>query len=251
MDQPLVSVITPVLNARAGIDGVIRTVMEQSYPHVEHIIIDGGSEDGSVEVIKDHEKRLAYWVSEKDEGIYDAMNKGIDAAGGEWIYFLGSDDRFYNKDVLSSLFHEMPTPKTVSIIIAKVILPNGKQFKCRFNGSIIFKNTLHHQGVFYRKTVFEGYRYGMIDDNTFKHYKISGDYDLNLKLYYDGAEFIAADTVVAKCGDGISLEGRLSGYLEEILIRHRYVRTPGRIFFDMLTALRFFYKKAIRRRILV
>lgn len=247
MANPLVSVITPVLNAAQKIEGVIDSVQEQSYPAFEHIVIDGGSDDGSVDVIRLNEEKLAYWISEKDGGIYDAMNKGINVARGEWIYFLGADDRFYDKEVLSSLFRERAIPASASLIMGKVILCDGRYFICRFNSLILFKNTVHHQGVFYRRSVFEGYRYGTPYGKRARRYRISGDYELNLSLYYGNADFVDTDIIIARAGGGISLEGRFLGYLEEMLIRRTCIRFPGKIVFDMFTVLRFLYARAFRR----
>ena len=87
-----VSIITSVYNAASTLEGCLLSVRNQSYHDVEHIVIDGGSTDGSVELIQRHSSQLAYWISEPDGGISDAWNKGLSAATGEWIAFLGADD---------------------------------------------------------------------------------------------------------------------------------------------------------------
>jgi len=92
-----VSIITAALNCAETIEGCIRSVLEQTHPDVEHVIIDGGSTDGTVELVQKYEDRLAYWVSEPDSGVYDALNKGLRAASGDVIGTLGADD-FYPDD---------------------------------------------------------------------------------------------------------------------------------------------------------
>ncbi len=92
-----VSIITAALNRAETIEGCIRSVLEQTHPHIEHIIIDGGSTDGTVELVRNYEGRLAHWVSEPDSGIFDALNKGLRAASGDVIGTLGADD-FYPDD---------------------------------------------------------------------------------------------------------------------------------------------------------
>ena len=87
IDSPLITVVTVVFNDVQHIEETILSVVNQTYPNIEYIIIDGGSTDGTVDIIKKYEERIAYWVSEPDQGIYDAMNKGIQKATGEWINF--------------------------------------------------------------------------------------------------------------------------------------------------------------------
>lgn len=101
--QPLISVVTVCYNAAATIEQTLLSVLGQTYPHVEYIIIDGGSTDGTVDIIKKYADRLAYWVSEPDKGIYDAMNKGIAVATGEWINFLNAGDWYVEQEVLDKV----------------------------------------------------------------------------------------------------------------------------------------------------
>lgn len=93
-DLPLVSVVTAVFNGKNLLAGCIESILQQDYPNVEHIIIDGGSTDGTVDVLHDYNNRIAYWHSERDKGVYDAWNKALQIARGEWICFLGVDDEF-------------------------------------------------------------------------------------------------------------------------------------------------------------
>lgn len=93
-DQPLITVITVVFNGAATLEHTIRSVMAQTYENIEHIIIDGGSTDATLDILRKHEASIDYWVSEKDAGIYDAMNKGIALARGDYIGMLNSDDFF-------------------------------------------------------------------------------------------------------------------------------------------------------------
>lgn len=101
--SPLISVVTVSYNAVSTIEETILSVINQTYDNIEYIIIDGGSTDGTVDVIKKYEHRIAYWVSEPDKGIYDAMNKGIDRARGEWVNFMNADDWFYSLHIVKSV----------------------------------------------------------------------------------------------------------------------------------------------------
>lgn len=103
--KPLISIITVVYNGEKYLEETIQSVINQTYENVEYIIIDGGSTDGTLEIIKKYEDKIDYWVSEKDGGIYDAMNKGIDVATGEWLNFMNAGDSFYSNQTLMEVFN--------------------------------------------------------------------------------------------------------------------------------------------------
>ena len=98
--QPLITVVTVVYNDVKHIEDTILSVVNQTYPNIEYIIIDGGSTDGTVDIIKKYADHIAYWVSEPDKGIYDAMNKGLKKATGEWVNFMNSGDCFAQSKTL-------------------------------------------------------------------------------------------------------------------------------------------------------
>lgn len=101
---PLITVVTVVYNGVEDLEKTIQSVLNQTYPNIEYIIIDGGSTDGTIDIIKKYQGRLAYWVSEPDEGIYYAMNKGIQKATGEWIHFRNCGDYFFDIDAVEKMF---------------------------------------------------------------------------------------------------------------------------------------------------
>jgi glycosyltransferase involved in cell wall biosynthesis len=105
-EHPLVSIITVTYNAAKVIDATIQSIISQSYHHIEWIVIDGGSTDDTLKKIKQHEGIIGTLVSERDNGIYDAMNKGIKAARGTWLMFLNAGDSFYDNGVLNDFFYE-------------------------------------------------------------------------------------------------------------------------------------------------
>jgi len=100
--NPLISVVTVCFNSARTIERTIASVGEQTHPNVEHIVIDGASTDGTVELLRRHRGTIAHWVSETDSGIYDAMNKGIKRSRGTWIHLLNADDYYPEPDVLSA-----------------------------------------------------------------------------------------------------------------------------------------------------
>lgn len=102
-ESPKISIITINYNNMEGLNKTIQSVITQSYPHVEYIVIDGGSDDNSKSVIKTQEDRIAFWVSEPDSGIYNAMNKGIRTATGDYLLFINSGDVLLNKEVIADV----------------------------------------------------------------------------------------------------------------------------------------------------
>ncbi len=101
--KPLITVITVVFNGAATLGHAIRSVVQQGYDNVEYIIIDGGSTDSTVDILREHDESIDYWVSEKDAGIYDAMNKGIALSRGDFVGMLNSDDYFSDPSVLEKV----------------------------------------------------------------------------------------------------------------------------------------------------
>lgn len=104
IDLPLITVVTISYNAVQAIESTICSVINQKYLNIEYIVIDGGSTDGTIEILKKYDNKISHWISEKDSGIYHAMNKGIALAHGKWLNFMNSGDCFVNDEVLNSVF---------------------------------------------------------------------------------------------------------------------------------------------------
>ena len=120
---PLVTVVTVTLNAGPALQATMDSVLGQTYPRIESIVIDGGSADGSVALLEARSDRLAAWVSEPDRGIYDAMNKGITLARGEWIIFMNAGDRFAAPDAVEAMMRSAAGQCRLSV------------WRCRIAGS--------------------------------------------------------------------------------------------------------------------
>jgi glycosyltransferase involved in cell wall biosynthesis len=164
--MPKLSIITINLNNAEGLEKTIYSVISQTYSDFEYIVIDGGSKDGSVDVIKKYADRLTYWASEPDTGIYNAMNKGIRKAGGEYCQFLNSGDLLVAPDVTERMIANMPD---CAICYGNMIaIQNGEKMVHKgFEGKTIslvdlFRSTINHSPAYIRRDLFG--KYGLYDE---------------------------------------------------------------------------------------
>ncbi|NGP75942.1 glycosyltransferase [Balneolaceae bacterium YR4-1] len=151
------SIITINLNNVDGLKKTIESVLNQTFSDFEYIIIDGASEDGSLETIKQFSDRISYWVSEPDKGIYNAMNKGIKKAKGEYIIFMNSGDYFNNSKILERIFS---IERKADFIIGEIeMFMENKNLKTNtpqnISFELLYNGTIYHQATFTKKTVFE------------------------------------------------------------------------------------------------
>jgi glycosyltransferase involved in cell wall biosynthesis len=198
-DGPTVSVITAVLNGYRHIEGCIRSVQDQDYPSIEHIVLDGGSTDGTIDVLRRYDGRLAFWASEPDSGIYDAWNKALRLARGKWICFLGGDDEFLPGAVGAYMALASANPEAEYLCSsARLLLASGKEqvFGRQWNWSEFSRQMLVcHVGSMHRRSLFE--RLGSFDSS----YKIAGDYELLLRAGTSlRCAFLSRETVLVRAG---------------------------------------------------
>lgn len=179
MDNPLISIISINYNDAQGLQKTMESVLEQSYSHFEYIVIDGDSTDGSKEVIKKHQDKLSYWVSEKDSGIYSAMNKGIRASRGTYLLFLNSGDWLTNKEALQD-FIAHPNFNG-DIIYGDYSFDEGEKiYPDTLTPLYFMRSSLPHQSTFFKKDVFSSM--GMFDET----YAMGGDRAFFIKSFLSG-----------------------------------------------------------------
>ncbi len=184
--HPKISIIIVTLNVCNLIQPCLNSIYKQRYPNIEIIVMDGGSTDGTVEILRTNKNELSYLNSENDNGIYHAMNKALEHITGDWVYFLGADDVLF--DDFSTLAHKVNNP--VFIYYANVFL-NGKKFRGEISSYQHSKSAICHQAIIYPKQVFDNYRY-----NT--RYRISADHELNMRCWKDkNFTFKYVDLVIA------------------------------------------------------
>jgi len=219
MNRPKISVIIPTYNSRRTLEAAIRSVSNQTFSAHEILVIDGGSTDGTLDVIKANEKSITHWFSEKDNGVYDAINKGIQRATGDWIYVLGSDDALSAVDVLESVAAYMTD--SFSLLYGSVRNVNIKHslipevHMSSMGSGLYLRNTIHQQSAFYRKSLFEK---EMFESSL----KVLADYDFHLSLFKQNVPSKRMDVMVAECeASGLSKQFNRSLYLEEFRLKRK------------------------------
>jgi glycosyltransferase involved in cell wall biosynthesis len=237
---PPISVILVCQNPGPRLHAALESVWAQLHVGPELIVIDGASTDGSREWLEARRAKLAALVSEPDAGIYDAMNKGIALARGEWVLFLGADDRLVGDMVLSEALNWMKKTEA-GVAAGEAAYDDGRIYKLSGHPNVVARNFVHHQSTFYRRTLFK--ENGAFDTTL----AVMADYELNVRLWKNRVRFKPIPLRIAACGTrGVSDAGHWRGYREEIAVRHRYFSLSRCLWWDALTVLRFVRKKTVR-----
>ena len=200
MPENRISIITASLNAAAHIERAIQSVAAQTYPHIEHVIIDGGSTDGTLQIIERHRDSRGYFVSEPDRGIYSAMNKGIKAATGDVFFFLNADDCLCDEQVVEDVTSVFDAAPDLEVVYGNLVWDlSGKMVRKKQPSTItrasLAAATILHQTVFARKHVFDA------TDGFSERYKVVSDYDWMMKVFIrDGRKYRYYDRDIAVMG---------------------------------------------------
>ena len=193
--NPLITVITVVRNGEDTLEKTILSVINQTYTNIEYIIIDGASTDSTLKIIKKYNDKITYWTSEPDNGIYDAMNKGIEISTGEWINFMNAGDTFYNENVITNILHYLNSD--FDIVFG---LRNNQKRKKKINVNwwFLFKNMgICHQTIFSRKNC--------LLEKFDLRYRIASDFNWILSVYSNEAKFKFVDIIIVNYdSNGIS-----------------------------------------------
>lgn len=178
LSSPLITIIIVAKNAKTTIASALKSIEAQTYSAVECIVIDGASTDGTREILQ-NESSIDILISEPDRGIYDAMNKGINYAHGEWILFLGADDQLADRSVLSRIFSMSYDSQ---FIYGNVRFGQSAYFyDGAFSKSKLMWKNICHQAIFYRRELF--LRIGLFDER----YPLWADWEFNLRAFADPA----------------------------------------------------------------
>jgi glycosyltransferase involved in cell wall biosynthesis len=185
-NKPQITVIVAVYNAQLTLQQCLDSITQQTCRSIELIVIDGGSSDESVSILKRNASFIDYWISEPDRGVYHAWNKALQCAKGEWICFLGADDYFWDKHVLMRMLDLLDqVPQNVNLVYGQVMLltTDGKPIYPIGQGwddvgaQLQKIMCIPHPGSMHRRILFE--KHGMFDEA----YKIAGDYEMFLRAF--------------------------------------------------------------------
>lgn len=229
--EPTISVLVAVYNGASTVERCINSVTSQTYARTELVVIDGGSTDGTKNILECHAADLHYWVSEKDNGIYDAWNKALARCTGDWICFIGADDYLWSSDVVERLVPKLVAADadvvygSVSIVskTGDLIRTEGvpwEQARVSFTQAM----SIPHPGLLHRKELFE--KHGNFDDS----FKIAGDWDFLLRVLPHGkALFVPDVTTVGFQHGGISNTPAAMGRMlkEFALVRRKHGLREG------------------------
>ena len=187
------SVIVPTYNSAKTIDKCLQSVIQQTCTDFEIIVIDGLSTDGTQDIVKQYIKtNKVTLISEKDKGIYDAMNKGVSRSTGKWLYFLGSDDELYSNDILAMVAKNIKANPESKFVYGDVITSDGtiERYK-NYGFKDLLSRCICHQSIFYHQSLFDNEMYDL-------QYKVCADWDFNLKLFAGNINPVYTNQIIAK-----------------------------------------------------
>lgn len=213
-NQPLVSVITVVYNGEKTVEQTIKSVLKQSYSNIEYIIIDGKSNDGTLQIISKYKDKITQLISEEDKGIYDAMNKGILLSKGDIIGILNADD-YYETDTVENivnvykpgLFNYYGDLRNILENNRSFIIPASDNLNNLKRGMVV-----NHPTLFVNREVYKKFGQFSLD------YKIAADWDFTLRCYLNGVRFIKVSKVLSNFRVGGASSGISTIYLKELSI---------------------------------
>ncbi|HKW38414.1 MAG TPA: glycosyltransferase family 2 protein [Burkholderiales bacterium] len=243
---PRVSIVTVTLNGREHIEGAIRSVLSQDYPSVEHLIVDGGSTDGTLEVLRAYEDRLASWTTGPDGGIADAFNKGLAAATGDYVLFLNSDDWLADPEALSRAMRVATGTPPPDIIFGDcdiVDRDTGRLLRRLDHGwsptAFRFGRMINHPALFAHRSYFR--KYGAFDVS----FRIAMDFEFLLRGALQSTVVHVPSVITNMRSGGLSMRNREGAVAEIIraLKKNRVIAHPWqewflRVYFGARGALR-------------
>ena len=238
----IVTVITIVYNNVSCIETTLKSVLSQSYKNIEYIVIDGASTDGTLNIIEKYADRISKIVSEPDKGIYNAMNKGVRLATGEWILFINSGDSLYSNDAIETVARNIPD-KAIDVLYGNVNMQYADKEVCQESDNDL-SSFRKYMPIFHPATLVKSslLKAALFDES----YKVAADYKFFYNLYLSGAVFHKINCCISnfEAEDGISNKNIILAMKENFKVRaheKKYIWIPK-------YCLYFMYMKLIKKR---
>lgn len=246
MAKEKITIITVTYNCIDILENTINSCINQNYDNIEYLIIDGASTDGTLDIIKKYSYKITKWISEPDKGIFDAMNKGIKMASGDWVIFMNAGDYFYQNNVLSDIFAKEDLSE-FGVIHGRFMSCSNNQLEL-IDLTPFYKNTksvkgmgFSHQACFVRTTLAR--------DNLFSsEYKFSADYNQLYNLYYkNNIAFKQVDTIVAVMqGDDGATQRNYIKHLNEVCKICKNASFFAKLLFKYKLLFKFYIRKMLK-----
>lgn len=248
--KPVFSIITVTYNARQWIEATIKSVTEQTYEQIEYIVVDGNSTDGTVEIIKKYADKISKWVSEPDKGLYDAMNKGLKLATGDFVWFMNAGDTIYD-DKTVSLIAEKIGENSDNIVIygeTQIIDEKGRIVGARrlkIPDSLNWKSfkmgmLVSHQSFIPSRNIAPMYDL---------QYKYSADVDWCIRCLMQAEETVKCGILSSYLNEGMTTANRNASLKERYKIMCKYYGTLPTMLRHLWFAVRFYWAKTIKGRV--
>lgn len=212
-EYPLITIATVTYNAEKTLETTIKNITDQDYPNFEYIIIDGKSTDNTLNIIEKYKNKISKYISEQDKGIYDAMNKALKLANGDFLIFMGADDTFVSNKTLTEFSQKIKNEdKDLCFYGNAIFIKENKIYDGEFNKYKITNKNICHQAIFYSKKIYKNCNYDL-------KYKIRADYKYNIMNF---KHFKYIDMIVSNFNNitGIS---SISPIDKEFLKRKYYI----------------------------
>jgi glycosyltransferase involved in cell wall biosynthesis len=241
--RPLVSIITVVYNSQNLLEKTILSIINQTYTNIEYLIIDGASTDKTIDIIKKYETSITKWISEKDNGLYDAMNKGLKMASGNYVWFINSGDKIYSPDTLQKLINQINSLPDIIYGETEIIDINGNELGLRrhsapdkLNWKILSRGMLVcHQSVLVKRELATEYNL---------KYRHSSDFDWLIRVLKCSKSIHNSKLILSKFLEGgQTAKNLVPGLKERFWIMTKYYGLIPTIFrhFMMIFRLTFYY----------
>ncbi|OAV73457.1 PGL/p-HBAD biosynthesis glycosyltransferase [Bacteroidales bacterium Barb6] len=249
---PIFSIITITYNAACCLEKTISSILNQSYPHIEYLIIDGNSTDGTVDIIKQYEAGISYWISEPDEGLYDAMNKGLRKATGDYVWFINAGDLIYSGDTVRQIVSLLAEGDSLPDIIygdTLLIDEGGRSLgarRLRPPERLSWKSfrmgmLVSHQSFIVKRTIAPEFDL---------QYRYSSDIDWCIRCMKGAKSIFNTRMVLSRFLDGgLSTVRRKASLKERYHIMCKYYGTISTVVLHGWFAVRFYFAKWFKRKV--